>query len=155
MVFGLMVRKASPAAWVMVQVCAAEEPLFGVTVNCEVNASIVVFSAMFVKVMENTYSCAAPGSPEMAVPLLVSTEFALYFAGSVRPMPFVPVRANVSLDELDLPVMVRVPPVLSTAAVAESKLTNSVLPDWMIVRVLLSTPEAEKEAVVCRASRPV
>lgn len=70
-------------------------------------------------------------------------------------MPFVPVRAKVSFDELDVPVMVRVPPALSTAAVAESKLTNSVLPDWMMVRVLLSTPDAAKVAVVCLASRPV
>lgn len=70
-------------------------------------------------------------------------------------MPFVPVRAKVSLDELEVPVMVKVPPVLSTAAVAESKLTNSVFPDWIIVKVLLSTPDAAKVAVVCLASRPV
>lgn len=70
-------------------------------------------------------------------------------------MPFVPVRAKVSFDELEVPVIVKVPPALSTAAVAESKLTNSVLPDWIIVRVLLSTPDAAKVAVVCLASRPV
>jgi hypothetical protein len=44
---------------------------------------------------------------------------------------------------------------LSTAAVADVKLTNSVLPDWITVSVLLSTPDAEKVAVVVLASRPV
>ena len=139
----------------MVQVTAAEEPLFGVTVSCEVRESMLVFSAIFVKVIEKAYCWAAPGSPVIAVPLFVLTEFAVYEEGSTKPMPFVPVRAKVSLDELEVPVMVKVPPVLSTAAVAESKLTNSVLPDWIIVKVLLSTPDAAKVAVVCLASRPV
>lgn len=110
---------------------------------------------MFENVIEKAYCWAAPGSPVIAVPLFVLTEFAVYEEGSTKPMPFVPVRAKVNLDELEVPVMVRVPPVLSTAAVAESKLTNSVLPDWIIVKVLLSTPDAAKVAVVCLASRPV
>ena len=70
-------------------------------------------------------------------------------------MPFVPVKANVNLDELEVPVMVKVPPDFPTAAVVSSKLTNSVLPDWIIVKVLLYTPDAAKVAVVCLASRPV
>lgn len=139
----------------MVQVTAAEEPLFGVTVNCEVNELIVVFSAMFEKVMENVYCWAAPGSPVIAVPLFVLTEFAVYEEGSTKPMPFVPVKAKVSLDELEVPVIVRVPPVFSTAAVAEEKLTKSVLPDWMMWRVLFSTLEAEKVASVSLCKRPV
>ena len=61
----------------MVQVTAAEEPLFGVTVNCEVLELMVVFSAISLNVMLNVYCCDAPGSPEIAVPLFVFTEFAL------------------------------------------------------------------------------
>ena len=70
-------------------------------------------------------------------------------------MPFVPVRVKVSLVELEAPVMVRVPPALSTVAVADEKLTNSVLPDWIIVKVLSSTFDAENFAVVVLCSRPV
>lgn len=61
----------------MVQVTAAEEPLLGVTVNCEVLDEIVVFSSIPVKVMLNVYCCDAPGSPVIAVPLFVFTEFAV------------------------------------------------------------------------------
>ena len=73
-VVGLMVRYASPAACVMSHTAAV--PLLGVTVNCEVREEIVVFSAMFVKVMENENSASAPGSPVIATPLLVETELA-------------------------------------------------------------------------------
>jgi hypothetical protein len=58
------------------------------------------------------------------------------------------------LDEFEVPEMVMVPPVLSTVAVSEMS-TNSVLPAWMMVKVLLSTPEAAKVAVVVLESRPV
>ena len=139
----------------MVQVTAAELPLFGVPVNCEVSELMLVFSAMLENVMEKAYCWAAPGSPVIAVPLFVLTELAVYEEGSTKPMPFVPVRAKVNLDELEVPVMVKVPPDFPTAAVTSSKLTNSVLPDWIMVRVLLSTPDAAKVAVVCLASRPV
>ena len=61
----------------MLQVTAALLPLFGVTVNCEVLDEIVVFSPMFEKVMLNAYCCDAPGSPVIAAPLLVLTEFAV------------------------------------------------------------------------------
>ena len=139
----------------MVQTTAAELPLLGVTVNCEVFDEIVVFSSILEKVIENAYCWAAPGSPVIAVPLFVLTEFAVYEEGSTNPIPFVPVRAKVNLDELEVPVIVRVPPDFPTAAVVSSKLTNSVFPDWIIVKVLLSTPDAAKVAVVCLASRPV
>ncbi len=61
----------------MVQVTAAEEPLFGVTVNCEVSELMLVFSAMLLNVMEKAYCWDAPGSPVIAVPLFVLTEFAV------------------------------------------------------------------------------
>lgn len=51
--------------------------LFVVTVICEVRALMEVFSAIFVKVMEKEYCCAAPGSPVMAAPLFVLTELAV------------------------------------------------------------------------------
>ena len=71
-------------------------------------------------------------------------------------MLLLPVSENVSLLELLLPVMVSVPPLLLTEAVAESKLTNSVFPDWMIVSSGDGdTPDAEKVARVCLARRPV
>ena len=69
-------------------------------------------------------------------------------------MLFVPVSEKVSLDELVVPEIVTLPPAFATEAV-ESIVTNSALPAWMMVRVLLSTPEAEKVAVVCLAVRPV
>lgn len=61
----------------MVQVTAAEEPLFGVTVSCEVSEEMLVFSAMSENVMEKAYCWAAPGSPVIAEPLFVLTEFAV------------------------------------------------------------------------------
>lgn len=69
-------------------------------------------------------------------------------------MPFVPVSEKVSFDELEVPDTVTVPPVFPTVAVSEMS-TNSVLPDWMMVSVLLSTPDAEKVAVVVLEERPV
>lgn len=115
---------------------------------------MVVFSAMSVKVMLKVYCCAAPGSPEIAVPLFVCTEFAVYLVGRTSPIPFVPVKAKVSLDELEVPVMVTEPPDLVTAAVG-SMLTNSARPACTMVSVFESTPEAEKVAVVVLDSRPV
>ena len=50
--------------------------LFVFTVSWEYRAEIVVFSPIPVKVMEKAYSCVAPGSPVMAAPLFVVTEFA-------------------------------------------------------------------------------
>jgi len=61
----------------MLQVTAALLPLFGVTVNCEVLELMVVFSPIPVKVMLNAYCCDAPGSPVIAAPLFVLTEFAV------------------------------------------------------------------------------
>lgn len=61
----------------MLQVAAAELPLLGVTVNCEVCDEIVVFSPILLNVMLNAYCCDAPGSPVIAVPLFVLTEFAV------------------------------------------------------------------------------
>lgn len=75
MVVGLMESVASPAAWVMVQVSVF--PALSVTVSCEVNSETPVFAPMLVKVIENEYCCVAPGSPLMAAPLLVLTEFAV------------------------------------------------------------------------------
>ena len=69
-------------------------------------------------------------------------------------MPFVPVKVKVNLEELDVPEMVTVPPALATDAVS-SIATNSVFPACMMVRVLNSTPEAAKVAVVVREDRPV
>lgn len=89
----------------------------------------MVFSGILENVILNTNSAVAPGSPTMDVSLFVLTEFALYWAGRTSPIPFVPVKAKVNFEELDLPVIVNVPPVFETDAVAESKLTNSVLPD--------------------------
>ena len=91
----------------------------------------------------------------IAVPLFVATELAVYDVGRVSPIPFVPVSEKVSLEELDVPVMVREPPDLATEAVELSKEANSVFPACMIVRVLDSTPDAEKVAVVCLEDRPV
>lgn len=86
--------------------------------------------------------------------MFVSTEFATYTVGRERPMPLVPVSENVSLELFDVPVIVRVPPLWATAAVS-SMFTNSAAPAWLMVSVLLSTPDAEKVAVVERAVRPV
>lgn len=107
----------------------AELPAASVTVNWDNNDSIVVFSGILENVILNAYSAVAPGSPTMDAPLFVLTEFALYWDGRTSPIPLFPVNANVNFDELDLPVIVNVPPVLETVAVAESKLTNSGLPD--------------------------
>ena len=115
--------------------------LLVVTVNCEVLLPVVPLAGMLEKVIEKAYCWTAPGSPVMAAPLLVFTELAMYTVGRTRPMPFVPVKVKVNLAEFDVPVIVRVPPSLPTAA-ASSISTNSVLPAWMMVRVLLSTPEA-------------
>lgn len=152
MVVGSMLRYASPAACVMEQTAAV--PLFGVTVNCEIKDSIDVFSGISVNVMEKGNSCSAPGSPVMAAPLFVWTEFARYLVGRTRPMPFVPVKANVNFDELVVPEIVTDPPPFATDAVG-SIVTNSALPACMMVRVFDSTPEAENIAVVCLAVRPV
>ena len=69
-------------------------------------------------------------------------------------MPLVPVKEKVSFEEFALPVIVILPPDWGTEAVS-SIMTNSALPAWIIVNVLLSTPEAEKVAVVCLGERPV
>ena len=75
MLDGLMDSVASPAACVMLQTAAV--PLFGVTVICEVSELTVVFAEIFEMVMENEYACVAPGSPVIAAPLFVLTEFAV------------------------------------------------------------------------------
>ena len=51
-------------------------PLLSSTVSCDSRDAMLVFSAMPVKVIENTYSCVAPGSPAMAAVLFVPTELA-------------------------------------------------------------------------------
>jgi hypothetical protein len=90
----------------------------------------------------------------MAAPLFVATELARYEDGRTSPMLLFPVREKVSFDEFERPVIVTVPPFFETAA-AESIVTNSALPAWMIVRTFVATPDAEKFAVVCLAVRPV
>lgn len=69
-------------------------------------------------------------------------------------MLFAPVKEKVSSLEFDTPDIVTVPPVFATEA-AESILTNSALPDWMMVSVFGVTPEAENVAEVVRAFLPV
>lgn len=132
----------------------AAVPLFGVTVICEVLVFIDVFSPMLDIVMENAYFAVAPGSPVIAAPLLVLTEFAVYVEGRLIPILSVPVSVNVSFDEFEYPDIVTLPPVLGTVAV-ESIVTNSDAPDCTIVRVFDSTPDAENVAVVVLAERPV
>ena len=75
MLLGLMDSVGSAPACVMLQTAAV--PLFGVTVICEVFELVLVFAAILVIVMEKLYAELAPGSPEMAEPLLVLTEFAV------------------------------------------------------------------------------
>lgn len=71
------------------------------------------------------------------------------------PILSVPVSVNVSLDELEVPVMVTEPPVFATVAVAFVNDTNSDAPDCVMESVFDSTPDAENVAVVVRAVLPV
>lgn len=128
--------------------------LFAVTVSCDVSELTVVFAAMLVKVILNVYSYDAPGSPVIAAPLFVLTEFAVYVDGRTKPIPLVPVSENVSFDEFDVPDIVTEPPVFATDAVAAID-TNSVFPDYVMVSVFDSTPDAENVAVVVLAVLPV
>lgn len=152
MVEGLMLRVGSAAAWVILQTAAV--PLFGVTVICDVLDDVLELAEIFEMVILNAYCADAPGSPEIAAPLFVDTELAVYDEGNEIPILSVPVSVNVSLEEFDVPEIVTEPPVFATVAV-ESIVTNSVFPDWVTERVFESTPEAENVAVVVLAVRPV
>lgn len=83
---------------------------------CFVSESIEVFSGT-VNAMLNVNSCVAPGSPVMAAPLFVCVPPAVYLEGRVIARSPVP-SEKVSLLELDVPVIVTVPPAF--VAVAEA-----------------------------------
>ena len=151
-VSGDTLRVGSPAACVMVQV--ASLPALSVTTSCFVFALIVPLAGILLKAMEKLYSAVAPGSPVIAAPLFVDALFAVYELGSVTERFPVP-SENVSFDEFDVPVMVRVETPLFATDFVLSMVTNSGFPLWFTVRVTSATPVAVKVTVVERALRPV
>lgn len=86
----------------------------------------MVSFAAAVRVKLKLYFAFAPGSPEIAVPLVATTPFAVnliapMLALMISPVPF----EKVIFEELDLPVKVTVPPPLSTAGFLLSNSMNS------------------------------
>lgn len=106
-----------------------------------------------VNAIEKVYSCVAPGSPVMAAPLFVEIPAAVYDVGSVRESVPVP-KLNVSLEELLVPVIVTVPPVLPEEAV-DWMAEVSGLPCWRTVRSTSSQLAAFQVTVVEREFLPV
>ena len=133
-----------------VQVAVA--PPLSVTIICFDNDAMLVFSPT-VKAILKANSCVAPGSPEIAAPLSVCTPAAVYFAGKVIERSPVP-NVNVSLDELDVPEMVTVPPAFVAVAVA-CIVVVSALPACTTVLTTSSQLGAENVMLVERELRPV
>ena len=99
----------------------------GVKVN--VNSSTDVLGAIPVKVILNSNSCVAPGSPVIATLLVVSCPPAVYFEGSVNSRPpsttarvLRSTNSKFNFEELVLPEIVRVPPDFDTAMHYEADL---------------------------------
>jgi len=92
----------------------------------------MVSFAAAVRVKLKLYFAFAPGSPEISVPLVAPTPFAMnliavMLAPMISPVPF----EKVIFWELDLPIKVIVPPPLSTAGLLLVNSMNSSAGRWL------------------------